>query len=143
VHRVERTLARPHPVQERPPGLPVGGPADERGPGSDRLGRIRAQALADRGEREAPVVVLVEHPHARQRPQDAVQRGRVGRGLARQRLAVARTVAQEIGDAQRGGDVDGLRDLIAVGQAAQGDRGRLVVMHPGIIPPGRVGGRCK
>jgi hypothetical protein len=30
------------------------------------------------------------------------------------------------------GDVDGLRDLIAVGQAAQGDGGGLVVVHESV-----------
>ena len=48
VDRAERVLPRPHAVQERAPRLPVVGPADERGPGADRLGRVRAQALADR-----------------------------------------------------------------------------------------------
>jgi hypothetical protein len=98
-------------------GLP-----DEGGPSANRLRRVGSQAGTEVREGEVPVLLFTKDPNAGEGAQQAIEHSRVGIGGCRQVVARARTIDQEVGDAEHGGDVDGLRDLIAVGQAPQRQR---------------------
>jgi hypothetical protein len=67
---------------------------------------IRAQAGADGGEVEAAVCRAHEHTKLREREQDTPQRFGLAVRRDREFLDPARTVGQQVGNAELGGDLD-------------------------------------
>jgi hypothetical protein len=87
----------------------VVGTPDERGVGSDRPLGVGAEALAHGRQGKASVRLFAEHPDGRERAQHAVEGPGVGVRRRRQIVGRARPLLEEVGDAERRGDVDGLR----------------------------------
>jgi hypothetical protein len=119
VHVDEGVLSGAYGVQQPAPGLPVRGAPDEGRPGGHRALRIRAQGLAQRREREALRLALVQDRDARQRAQHAVERLCVRAGGSRQLCGTVLALRQQIGNAERRRDVESLGQLVAVDQPPQ------------------------
>jgi len=75
-------------------------------------GYVRAQALADGREREGPILLLREHPRAGQQAQDAVQGRGVGRGDLGELARFPRAVPQQVGNAERRGQMEDVRKVV-------------------------------
>ena len=77
------------------------------------------QWRAKRAEAEAAIRLLPHHVERRQRSSAAGAARTRARRLLRRGLGVARTVGQQVGQAQPRGDDDGLRRLMPGGEAEQ------------------------
>src|SRR5215217_4492567 len=77
VRVAKRVLAGLDAVLQLTPCVPVASATDECRPATNRLGGIRAQAIAHGCQRKAPTLALLQNPDGRQRAQQAVQRSRV------------------------------------------------------------------
>src|SRR3954462_8156718 len=117
VRVTERVLAGQHAVLQLTPCVPVASATDECRPATNRLGGIRAQAIAHPRQRKAPPLALFQNADGRQRAQQAVQRGRVCLRLRGEIVAVTGPAREQVGDPKRRGDVNRLRYLIAVDEA--------------------------
>src|SRR6185295_640676 len=90
--------------------------ADEHRPACDRVGYVRAQALAKQGELEAASVKLAEDLDARKRAQQPIERSWMGLRLCGKLIACATSTREQVCDAKHSYDVDGLGDLIPLDQ---------------------------
>jgi len=75
-------------------------------------GDIRAQAFADRGEAEAAVRLLAQHPGAREEAQEAMEGRGMGRGGLGELAGRPRAVLEPVGDAQGRGQIEGAREIV-------------------------------
>src|SRR5437660_10657692 len=96
-------------MQKMPPGLPEVGPADEGSPAVQRFRHVGTEILADRSEREATALLLAKDADARKRTEQPVQGVGMGPGRISEFVATARAVGEQVGDAERRGNVDRLR----------------------------------
>jgi len=118
-----------------PPRLPVVLLADEGGPRPNRIDGVGAQALAQRRQREAAIDLLPEHADRGERAQQTIQSPWIGAGRGSEVVAALRAILQPIGDAERSGNVDRLRHLIAIDEAHERRRGPLVGRGHGLLLP--------
>ena len=107
---IEGRFPGPHAVQQMAPGPPVQFVELEQDGRPDRARHARPQGQPQRGERETARPNLVEHADAGQHQQDPVKTRRMSAARAGQLVALARSVDQEVGNAEFRRDVDRLRD---------------------------------
>src|SRR5687767_1443888 len=83
---------------------------------------------------------LAEDPEAAEGPEEAIKRGRMGADSLRDGARAHGAVAQQIGDLELGGDVNGLRPPMTCDQVQEVDGWRgLGGLHETKTPPGRSG----
>ena len=114
---LEATATSHHRVvqpAERQVALLEAAPAEDHRAGA--VGIIAAQTLAERGEREATVPVLVKGHSRPPVRASVVQRGRMGAEVACNGIAVARTVRQRVAEADAGCGRYRLRETVRAGK---------------------------
>jgi hypothetical protein len=109
---VESHLAGPHAVEQIAP-RPVLLLSVHDGKRSHRAGRLTPEQFRKRGERKGAGTHFREDTDTGERPQHALERWGMGVSRRCQISAVDGPVGQQVGDAQLGGDIEGLRDPIA------------------------------
>src|SRR5262245_29019947 len=88
----EGRLAGLDAMKQLPPST-LGDAAEQQRSGAHRAGHARAQAIAERREREPPLVVFGEDAGGDEKPQDALERLGMGPAELGQFLRIARAVA--------------------------------------------------
>ena len=109
MRELERVLAGPDALLKRAPGVADVSPSDEGGPPGDRLGRIGTERIAELGQREAAVVLLMEEAERGQCTKQAVKGSWVRLRCRGELVARSRAVGQQVRDPEHGGDMDRLR----------------------------------
>src|SRR3954462_3885824 len=104
----ERVLAGLHAVLQLTPCVPVASATDERRPATNRLGGIRAQTIAHRGQRKAPRLALRQTPDGRQGAEKAEQGRRGGVRLSGEFVAATSPAREQVGYPKRRGDMNRL-----------------------------------
>ena len=108
----ERGFPGPHAVQQVAPRPPVRFVEPQQDGWPQGARDTRTQQGRHLGQGEAARPDLVEHSDPGEEEEDSAEAWRMRRGRVCQLVDVARSVGQEVGNAEPGRDVDRLRDSI-------------------------------
>jgi len=104
-----------------------------------QLGAVFAVVWFYRRKLLESVTRLADDAGARQQSEHASERCRMRAGAPRELVGAAWPVGEQVGDSERGGDVDRLRHVVARRQLVEAYRGWELVVHGATLDPPRAG----